>query len=101
MANLTKQEASVLAGMFAVTNMGQRCPSKELILRAKRSGLNDANSIACMFAVEYMETVADEKAWTQETRYWQRELSKMTMEKVAEIWPDNAKAYAEAVAANA
>jgi hypothetical protein len=93
MTEFTRQEIAVLAGMFAVTNMGQKIPDASLIARAKGWVTNDPNSIAVLFAEQYMETNADERAWTAEVRSWQRDLAKMTREKITSTWPHMVAAF--------
>jgi hypothetical protein len=93
MAKLNEGQLMVLAGMFAVSNMGQNLPDTKLIARAKANPPTTASSCAVYFAGQYMETDEHEAMFTAEVRMWLRDLRPLDMTQIAATWPGVVTAY--------
>jgi hypothetical protein len=85
----------ILAGVFSRSNMGQEVPL-QMMERAIRHPPKTVQASSLFFCQDLMETNADERAFEKEAKSWYRELSKMSDEKIAKIWPDIHELYLKA-----
>lgn len=95
MTKPTKDERMILAGMLAVSNMGQAIPDIDLVSRAVKHPPSNANVTAVHFAEQYMETNDHERMFASEVRGWVKNLQEMSWEEIRKAWPDIAQRYDE------
>lgn len=85
---MEKHKAIVLAGIFAVSNMGQKLPPIGDVVRVKANAKTTVNSSVMAFAQGYMETDEHQKIFEDEGRSWFKTLLPMDDNEAAKTWPD-------------
>lgn len=85
----------ILAGAFACSNMGQRIDDHTWDWAFKYPPTTIRSSME-HFCQQFIETDEHEDIFFEEAKMWERELAKMSDEKIATTWPDMYTAYHEA-----
>lgn len=90
---MRKDKVMVLAGMLTRANIGKDPAPDSLVTLAKARPPSSANAAALLFCVDFMETNADERILTTDSRNWIRRLMPMTDEEFAQRHADLAEQY--------
>ncbi len=93
---MDERKTAVLAGMFAVMNIGLPIPKRGKITYASGHRRLSVEDSALIFAGDYIEDGDMERSFVGEAEMWFAELSAMDEAEVARIWPDMVAAYEEA-----
>lgn len=67
---MDKTKLLILAGIFARSNMGQGLPTVEQVRECIKYPPKNANSAACWFCEQFMETDEHEKMFEDEVKMW-------------------------------
>jgi len=89
---LTIADQTILAAIFARSNLGMALPDTSLVQRAK-TGNPTLESSVVLFCGEFMESEEHEEMFLLEAKGWLRQLKRMSREKIKSTWPDIGTLY--------
>ena len=92
-SNLTTSDVTVLAAIFARSNMGMGLPDAKDVARVKSWNDPELQSVVMNFCAQFMETDEHERIFVSEGKGWVKDLKKRDREYLYRVHPEIAKLY--------